>query len=173
MSRRLESEVVVLVLVDRFFCFIVDERVARLVLLVLVRLYIEVDFGDLDSERLEVLGQGACLSGLCTAGEDPRRPDRGAAVEDEGLELDDLFSKLGLSLGERGVGVARGVGVKRVALGRRRAPSSAAFEPYSLTTFVSSESQSSSPAAKEPPCRPGRSALGASAELRRSVWSSQ
>ena len=57
-SRRLESEVVVLVLVDRFFCFIVDERVARLVLLVLVRLYIEVDFGDLDSERLEVLGQG-------------------------------------------------------------------------------------------------------------------
>jgi len=62
-SRRLESEVVVLVLVDRFLCFIVDERVARLVLLVLVRLYVEVDFGDLDSERLEVLGQGACLSG--------------------------------------------------------------------------------------------------------------
>jgi hypothetical protein len=28
-------------------------------------------------------------------------------------------------------------------------------------------------AAKEQPCRPGRSALGASAELRRSVWSSQ
>ena len=48
-SRRLESEVVVLVLVDRFLCFIVDERVARLVLLVLVRLYVEVDFGDLDS----------------------------------------------------------------------------------------------------------------------------
>ena len=70
-SRRLESEVVVLVLVDRFLCFIVDERVARLVLLVLVRLYVEVDFGDLDSERLEVLGQGACLFGLCTAGEDP------------------------------------------------------------------------------------------------------
>ena len=66
-SRRLESEVVVLVLVDRFLCFIVDERVARLVLL--VRLYVEVDFGDLDSERLEVLGQGACLFGLCTAGE--------------------------------------------------------------------------------------------------------
>ena len=68
-SRRLESEVVVLVLVDRFLCFIVDVRVARLVLLVLVRLYVEVDFGDLDSERLEVLGQGACLFGLCTAGE--------------------------------------------------------------------------------------------------------
>ena len=70
MSRRLESEVVVLVLVDlRFFCFILDERVSRLVLLVLVRLYVEVDFGDLDSERLEVLGQGACFFGLCTAGE--------------------------------------------------------------------------------------------------------
>ena len=41
-SRRLESEVVVLVL-DRFLCFIVDERVARLVLLVLVRLYVEVE----------------------------------------------------------------------------------------------------------------------------------
>ena len=68
-SRRLESEVVVLVLVDRFLCFILNERVARLVLLVLVRLCVEVDFGDLDSERLEVLGQGACLSGLCTAGE--------------------------------------------------------------------------------------------------------
>ena len=62
-SRRLESEVVVLVLVDRFLCFILNERVARLVLLVLVRLYVKVDFGDLDSERLEVLGQGACLSG--------------------------------------------------------------------------------------------------------------
>ena len=46
-SRRLESEVVVLVLVDRFLCFILNERVARLVLLVLVRLYVKVDFGDL------------------------------------------------------------------------------------------------------------------------------
>jgi len=94
-SRRLESEVVVLVLVDRFLCFIVDVRVARLVLLVLVRLCVGAVFGDLDSE------------------------------------------------------------------------------PYSLTTLVSSAGLSSSPAAKEPPCRPGRSALGASAELRCSVWSSQ
>jgi len=76
-SRRLESEVVVLVLVDRFLCFIVDERVARLVLL--VRLYVEVDFGDLDSERLEVLGQGACLFGLCTCC--PGRSALGASAE--------------------------------------------------------------------------------------------
>ena len=76
-------------------CFIVDVRVARLVLIVLVRLCVGVVFGDLDSE------------------------------------------------------------------------------PYSLTTLVSSAGLSSSPAAKEPPCRPGRSALGASAELRCSVWSSQ
>ena len=84
MSRRLESEVVVLVL-DRFLCFIVDVmcfivdvRLARLVLIVLVRLCVGAVFGDLDSE------------------------------------------------------------------------------PYSLTTLVSSAGLSSSPAAKEPPCRPGR-----------------
>jgi len=62
------------------------------------------------------------------------------------------------------------------ALGRRRSESSvshlvaavrrrALHTSLSLTTFVSSAGQGSSAAAKETPCRPGLSALGASAEL--------
>ena len=57
---------------------------------------------------------------------------------------------------ERGVDVARRRGL---ACRTRSPPSSAAYEPYSLTTLVSSAGQSSSATAREPPCRPGRSAL--------------
>jgi hypothetical protein len=61
-----------------------------------------------------------------------------------------------LSWGERGVGVARRRGR---ACHTRSQPSSAAYEPHSLTTLMRSAGQSSSDAAREPPCRPGGSAL--------------
>ena len=79
---------------------------------------------------------------------------------------------MGRAWGRRRSASGSSVSHTRSHLGRRRAPLSAAYEPYSFTTLVSSAGLSSSAAAKEPPCRPGRSALGASAELRCSVWSS-
>ena len=64
---------------------------------------------------------------------------------------------MGRAWGRRRSASGSSVSHTRSHLGRRRAPLSAAYEPYSLTTLVSSAGLSSSAAAREPPCRPGRS----------------